>query len=914
MSQAQRNKWSIHWSPHDPSKFCVVSADFRLYEINDRSKGRVLVPSAADETGDFPTAPPLDPAENRKTISLLSVNTELQAIKGVAWSLDKTDPLLLAVATHSGKILLSSFSTTSRIIKEFVPRTARPCHAIAWNPINHNQFAAGYDKLNKENCVMIWDVHQKSDDVQSLRVKQAAKFSGAGDFIGQHDFGRGTVDLSFSIAADSSAETVWKPSVEFCMADSIVSLAWAPNSASLLVAGSAFKNLKLFDIRGSEVAQSVVVAAHSKSVQGIHFDPFHETRLATYSDDNIIKIWDLRKLSDPVLSIQTNSKNPVAKIAWCPTREGVLASISREEKTVKLWYLQDMESKQPATAKARNPADDIELSICKPPKTHVCGDVVVSFSWHPTDDHRMLTLSKGSTVEDSNLHDNIPLSWSPSGDLTFSFGRQIYACSASEPQRATDDPSRTAQVKDISLEMKERALQGYGFDCYGNAKIVESHPDTGLHAAWKWMCNAKENAKSQPTSRYSGLYSLLFEKPAPEQIDPVIEPTWKIPIYRSASRKAGLLSCEWFDEYNKQDLERAISRLESLGRFEEAAALAIFHLDVRRAIATLTNSNTDPSLKIVAMSLAGIDRQNPIWRDTCIQLRTQPAHPYIRAIFAFLSSDAKDYPAVLSESGLKFSDRIAFAMRFLSDVELQKFMDRTMNFHVKHGKLEGLILTGLGSQGLELITNYVNLTSDVQTAALLTIHAFAPGKQSRRVHRWWETYRDLMDRWQLWHERAILDITRLSIQDQKPGPQVFARCNFCHQALYLASMMPGQTMMGRGPGRGVSIGGASSQKPKASSCPNCRRPLPRCAVCLLPLNTKSPKPGADTKKDDSTAASANLRNTKGNIDDWFTWCQTCRHGGHAKHMMDWFSSHRVCPVYDCNCPCMSLDNYPKAPQ
>ena len=22
--------------------------------------------------------------------------------------------------------------------------------------------------------------------------------------------------------------------------------------------------------------------------------------------------------------------------------------------------------------------------------------------------------------------------------------------------------------------------------------------------------------------------------------------------------------------------------------------------------------------------------------------------------------------------------------------------------------------------------------------------------------------------------------------------------------------------------------------------------------------------------------------------NWFTWCQTCRHGGHASHIMHWF--------------------------
>ena len=41
--------------------------------------------------------------------------------------------------------------------------------------------------------------------------------------------------------------------------------------------------------------------------------------------------------------------------------------------------------------------------------------------------------------------------------------------------------------------------------------------------------------------------------------------------------------------------------------------------------------------------------------------------------------------------------------------------------------------------------------------------------------------------------------------------------------------------------------------------------------------------------------------------EWFTWCQTCRHGGHAEHLLDWFKAHAVCPVTGCVCKCGSLD-------
>ena len=43
------------------------------------------------------------------------------------------------------------------------------------------------------------------------------------------------------------------------------------------------------------------------------------------------------------------------------------------------------------------------------------------------------------------------------------------------------------------------------------------------------------------------------------------------------------------------------------------------------------------------------------------------------------------------------------------------------------------------------------------------------------------------------------------------------------------------------------------------------------------------------------------------FDKFFTWCQFCHHGGHAKHIMDWFTNHQLCPVYKCGCRCASLD-------
>jgi len=45
------------------------------------------------------------------------------------------------------------------------------------------------------------------------------------------------------------------------------------------------------------------------------------------------------------------------------------------------------------------------------------------------------------------------------------------------------------------------------------------------------------------------------------------------------------------------------------------------------------------------------------------------------------------------------------------------------------------------------------------------------------------------------------------------------------------------------------------------------------------------------------------------FDDAIVICQTCRHGGHAIHILEWFlgedgrRTHSICPVADCNCKC-----------
>lgn len=44
--------------------------------------------------------------------------------------------------------------------------------------------------------------------------------------------------------------------------------------------------------------------------------------------------------------------------------------------------------------------------------------------------------------------------------------------------------------------------------------------------------------------------------------------------------------------------------------------------------------------------------------------------------------------------------------------------------------------------------------------------------------------------------------------------------------------------------------------------------------------------------------------------NWFTWCQSCHHGGHSQHIEEWFHSNIECPVTGCTCKCPTLDSMP----
>ncbi|XP_078482788.1 GATOR2 complex protein MIOS isoform X2 [Ciona intestinalis] len=298
---------------------------------------------------------------------------------------------------------------------------------------------------------------------------------------------------------------------------------------------------------------------------------------------------------------------------------------------------------------------------------------------------------------------------------------------------------------------------------------------------------------------------------------------------------------------------------------------------------------------------------------------------------------AGKYEQILNNKELLLQDLVAFACVYLPDNLLSIYIKELVASCVENGALDGVLVTGLSTAaGVNLLAKYYEMTSDIQTILTAVIHtgdkAFL--LQPRILH-WRESYTDLLNKWELYLERIDFDKMWNKSTEATSDSQAYVVCNYCgknisNSKLIAAPVSSNQVMtpsarsprsvsslesfrcnsvprglhtLGQGSRRraksgiqGLSsvqsspcgtrgtryLGGGMAMQCSTTSCPSCRKPLPRCSVC-------------------STHVGARPEETE--FLNWLSWCMSCNHGGHAGHLMDWFRNHKLCPVSDCSCAC-----------
>lgn len=281
------SKPDILWSPHHPDRYVICDSELGLYRIG---------PAGGSETkaGTLPLS-------EKTAATLLAINSDTPYMKCVAWYPKAEPECLLAVGQANGRVVLAglgpSHDTACKELvgKEFVPKHARQCNTLAWNPVDSNLLAAGLDKHRADFSVLIWDISSKFAPEAAVAAEK--------------------IRLPFA-ELDSSA-VVTKPLYELGQNDACLSLCWLLRDPKLLLAGM-HRNLAIFDLRNT--SQKTFV--NTKAVQGVTVDPHVHDRVASFFEGQVA-IWDLRKFEKPVLTL-TEQPKPLTKVGSLSLRSNML--------------------------------------------------------------------------------------------------------------------------------------------------------------------------------------------------------------------------------------------------------------------------------------------------------------------------------------------------------------------------------------------------------------------------------------------------------------------------------------------------------------------------------------------------------------------------------------------------------------
>ncbi|KAF7724390.1 hypothetical protein EC973_001115 [Apophysomyces ossiformis] len=743
-------------------------------------------------------------------------------------------------------------------------KMSRPCNVVSFSKTHPHLLAAGLDKVRNDPCLLVWDVSQAIDNYSgspSGVQTPTTNFPTRPDLRTSNAAGWKTTDGRYveSNLTDSlylgNPETYreQKPIQQYGSSEAIASCAWSIHAGSpLLIAGMGNKYLRVYDIRVDANVNPLQFS--TKAVYGAMVDPFHPYRLASYTEEGVIKVWD----------IQGGVKNNLSRLQFSPLRSGLLASLSKDSTYIHTWDIQETSTLRVGVNYSRSTptmtttsttlrpssrasasgsslqtltsgADEISLPVLwKSRKTAPSSKVLSSFAFIPrcrgnrsagAPSHGILAMHKDGQFENIKLQEACKISWQAAGEIMLAGGNNLCTLAisgeeglkkklpklrfdalgiASHASAASDEKGTTARdtvesdgvritvdqelskelAKDISVIMRSR--------CSKNVEITKD--DRRLQELWSWMERAEQMSKDSVLIKnidysFQGVYGIwmgpgsqgrksspastprtsnapsphsrhsqssrsskaLIKEASPQSPAADEDDTNKannslsmVQSSKTAQRNLALAVCGF--GFTATQLEEELVRLEARGEYDKAAGWALFCGIPERAIRALgsargSRGTDDQQRKLMSAVLAGYQPNstnvNPMWQELCLSLsKDMLDRPYLRAIFAYIASN--DWYKILNEADLPLRERMAVALRVLNDEEMTTFLNATVEQLIREGNIEGVVVTGLTSRGVDLLEQALNRYGDVQTASLVMSFVVPRRFQDKRVETWVE--------------------------------------------------------------------------------------------------------------------------------------------------------------------------------
>lgn len=353
--------------------------------------------------------------------------------------------------------------------------------------------------------------------------------------------------------------------------------------------------------------------------------------------------------------------------------------------------------------------------------------------------------------------------------------------------------------------------------------------------------------------------------------------------------------------------------------YTRMAAVALFRGDSQGAVRILKEgSKMHPELLFVSLALQLMnkgDRSEAAEQLDYDEVVAAKTDPYLRAISSLIATG--DWAIIASQRSLPLRDRTSVAVRNFDDDELTRWLAVEVQEAIEEGDLEGLVLTGITENTVDILATYISKFHDVQTATLIMSFCAPRYIDDHRCTAWRNAYRAYLQRHKAFYQRTKFEVesTKRSKRDGRPtikpaSRQIALRCIYCDAE---TSLLQGSSSSANiaGHGSGASIPGpfqshnggrlghghnASYSEKMATpgiACPNCKRHLPRCVVCLEVVGIP---------RSDTPAAAADPEATKLAL-RFPTFCLRCEHVLHLDHARQWFARHNECPVPECRCRC-----------
>nr|POE88117.1 seh-associated protein 4 [Quercus suber] len=508
-----------------------------------------------------------------------------------------------------------------------------------------------------------------------------------------------------------------------------------------------------------------------------------------------------------------------------------------------------------------------------------------------------------------------------------------------EAQRYSRSSPHLGRIIAQSTKHRDRCLRGYMWNEQRNIDIVAG--DWQLERLWEIINRLKHQAadgnmvyKSLDLSFIGiagvwsgevGNYAKRTITPFPTKMEhavPGINAAQSRPEYSgertdyAEHRQLCLAICGW--KFTTDALEVECQELIDRGLHYQAIVQAMLH-DYRHIalnlLRTLIRSRTIPNIGLNA--LIASDTINEEQREMCLWMAADTEDPALKALLTYLSSG--NWRDVMKTNYLHLGYRVALGLKYLNDTELSGFIQTETARAIKNGDLEGILLTGLGEQAMDLFQTYLTKTNDLQTCVLATAYTNPIYVDDVRWDMWKETYVMQMQSWRAFNESARFTVlhnrmarTRDGLSTQKPlPPTVVLRCNHCQARLGRrpADLPTGEPAESER--RAMRVAGPAAHA--GTVCPSCGRHLPRCAICMMWLGVPDPSHSSGGSSSISSSSSggggANARDSPGSkkaeatMAKFIAFCVACGHGFHADHAKTWFAKHGVCPVPDCRCMC-----------